>query len=104
MNFKMWVKSKFVLWQPRYNNLLTKKRVRKFTFLKHSFFENILLPSISINFFQTTSSNYIVGGNFVCSNSSILLEDLTRWMSGFEIFLIDHYAGDIGNKNIAVTY
>ena len=28
------------------------------------------------------------------SNSIILVEDLIGWMKGFEIFLIDHYAGD----------
>ena len=44
-----------------------------------------------------------MGGNFTCSNSVILVEDLTRWKRRFEIFLIDHYVGDIGNKNIAIT-
>ena len=35
---KMWVKSKFVLWQPRFYNLLPVKRITKLTFLKYSFF------------------------------------------------------------------
>ena len=52
--------------------------VRKFAFLKHSFFQNILLLSISINFFQTSSSDNLVGGNFACLNSIILVEDLLR--------------------------
>ena len=39
MIFRRWLKSKFIFWQPRYNNLLTEKKIaRKFTFLKHSFF------------------------------------------------------------------
>ena len=29
MIFKMWVKSKFVLWQLRYNKLLTEKKSKK---------------------------------------------------------------------------
>ena len=29
MILKMWVKSKFVLWQPRYYNLLTEKKDKK---------------------------------------------------------------------------
>ena len=41
---------------------------------------------------------------FTLSNSIILVEDLIRWMRCFEIFLIDHWAGDIGNKNIATKY
>ena len=40
-------------------------------------------------------------GNFALSNSIILVENLIRWTKGFEIVLIDHYAGDIGNKNVA---
>ena len=36
--FKMWVKSKFVLWQPRCCNLLTEKKDKKFTLLKCSCF------------------------------------------------------------------
>ena len=38
-------------------------------------------------------------GNFTLSNSIILLEDLIRGKRNFEIFLINHYAGDIGNEN-----
>ena len=42
-------------------------------------------------------------GNSALSNSIILVKDLTRWKRGFEI-LIDHYTGDIGNKNITGKY
>ena len=38
------------------------------------------------------------------SDSIILVEDLIRWNRIFEIFLIGHYAGDIGNKNNAGKY
>ena len=38
-------------------------------------------------------------GNFTLSNSIILLEDLIRGKRSFEIFLINNYAGDIGNEN-----
>ena len=43
-------------------------------------------------------------GNFTLPNSIISVEDLRRWKRSFEIFLIDHYAGDIGNENIAGKY
>ena len=39
-------------------------------------------------------------GNFTLSNSIISVKDLIRWKRGFEIFLIDHYPGDIGNKSL----
>ena len=83
------MKSKFVLWQPRYYNLLTDKKDKKILF-----FEVLI-------FFKTPSLDYILLGNFILSNSIILLEDLIRWKRGFEIFLIGQYAGDIGNKIIA---
>ena len=37
-------------------------------------------------------------GNFILSNSIILVEDLIRGKRGFEIFLIGHYAVDIRKK------
>ena len=46
------VKSKFVLWEPRYNNLLTKKKGKKIYFSEPLIFWNILLPSVSIFFFS----------------------------------------------------
>ena len=42
--------------------------------------------------------------SFTLSNSIILVEDLIRPTGGFETFLIDQYAGDIGNKNISSKY
>ena len=60
-----------------------------------------MLQSISENSLQTPSLDNIPLGHFALSNSIILAENLIRWTKGFEIFLIDHYAGDIGNKNIA---
>ena len=64
------MKSKFVLWQPRYYDLLTEEET--FTFLKYLFFsENVLLLSISINSLQTLSLDDILLGNFTLSNSII---------------------------------
>ena len=40
----------------------------------------------------------------ILSNSIILVEDRIRWKRGFEIFLTDHWAGNIGHKNIAGKY
>ena len=42
----------------------------------------------------------ILSRSFILSNSIILVKDLIRWKRRFEIFLIDHDAGDAGNKNI----
>ena len=103
MIFKMRLKSKFVLWQPPYYDCL-KKIIRKFTFLKYSFFKNVLLLSISRNSLQTSSLDDILLGNFTLSNSIISVKDLVRWKKGFETFLIDDYAGDIENKNITGKY
>ena len=52
------------------------------------------------NSLQTSSLDNMVLGNFILSNSIISVKDLIRWKRGSEIFLIDHYAGDIENKNI----
>ena len=56
--------------------------------------------SISRNYLQVD----ILLKIFTLSNSIILVEDLTRWKRGFEIFLFDHYVGDNENKNIAGKY
>ena len=99
----MWVKNKFVLWQPHYYDWL-KKVIQKFTFFKYSFFENVLLLSISRNSLQTPSLDDLLLENFILLNSIISVKDLIRWMIGFEIFLINHYASDIGNNNISGNY
>ena len=65
-----------------------KNSKRKFTFLKYSFFEDAPLLSISGNSLQTPSLDDIFFGNFILSNSIILVEDLIRWNRGFETFLI----------------
>ena len=72
--------------------------------MKYSFFENALLLSISRNSLQATFLDDILLGNFVLSNSIISVKDLIRSKRGFEIFLIDHCDGDIGNKNITGKY
>ena len=78
--------------------------LRKFMFLKYSFFEDVSLLSVSRNFLETPSLLHIFLENFILSNSIILVEDQIRWNWGFEIFLIDHYASEIRNKNITGKY
>ena len=98
MNLKMWAKSKFFCGS---HVIITDWKI-----LKYSFFENVLLLSISRNSLQapTSSLHNILFGNFALPNSIILVKDLIRWMRGFEVFLIDHYAGDIGNNSIIGKY
>ena len=81
-----------------------KKKYKKVFGVLIFFFENVPLLSISRNSFQTPSLDDKSLENFTLPNSIILVEDLIRWNKGFEIFLIDHYASDIGNKNIAGKY
>ena len=71
--------SKFVLWQTRYYNLLTEKKDKK------------------IFSWYTSGKFYIVKFNYLSGRPN-------KVKKSFEIFLIDHYAGDIGNKNIAGKY
>ena len=92
------------MWQPGYYNLLTEKRIRKFTLLKYSFSWKVLTLSISRNSPQTPFLDDIFLGNFASSNSIIFVEELIKWKRCFEIFLIDHCASDIGHKNIAGKY
>ena len=81
---------------------MTEKSIRKFEVL--IFFEDLPLLSIFRNSLQTPSLDYIFLGNFTLPNSIILVEGLVRSNRGFEIILIDHYAGDIGNTNITGKY
>ena len=79
MILKMWVKSKFVLWQSLYYNLLTEKNDKQILiFEAFIFFEKVMLLSISINYLQTPSLNDIILVNFPLSNSIILEEDRVR--------------------------
>ena len=98
--FKMWVKSKFVLWQQQcYNYLLSEEKGKKiYIFLSTHFFWKHFVTVNLKRFFL--SSDYILGVNFTWSNSITLVEELIRWRRDFEIFLIDHYTGDTGNKNL----
>ena len=52
------------------------------------------------NSLQTSSLDDMVLGNFIMSNSIISVKDIIIRKRGFEIFLIDHYVGDVENKNI----
>ena len=58
----------------------------------------------STHFLKATSLDDIILGNFTLSNWIILMKELIKWKESFEIFLIDHYAGDIGNISIAGKY
>ena len=72
--------------------------------MKHSFFENVLLLSISRSSRQTPYLDDILLENSILLNSIIPVKDLIRLKKSFEIFLIDHYASDIENNNIAGKY
>ena len=58
----------------------------------------------STHFLKAASLDDLILKNFTLSNWIILVEELIRWKESFKIFLIDHYAGDIGNINIAGKY
>ena len=75
-------------------------------FLEYSFFWKRTTTDNSWNSLPTPSLDGILleKYTFTMSNSIILVEDLVKWKRFFEIFLIDHCAGDIGNKNINGNY
>ena len=47
---------------------------------------------------------WYIFGKFYIAKFKISVKDLIKWKRGFEMFFIDHYAGDIGNKNITGKY
>ena len=105
ITLKMFVKSKFVFWQPHYNNFVVEKNGKKIHVFKYSFFRKRTALPISINYLQTPFLDDILLRNFTLSNSIVLLEDRITWKGGFEVFLIDDFGVDIaGNKNIAGKY
>ena len=81
-----------------------KKWSKTSCFWSTHYFENVPLLSISRNSLQLPSLDDILSGNFTLSNSIILVEDLIRWKRYFEIFVINHCAGNTGNKIIAGKY
>ena len=105
MILKMWVKSKFVLRQPRYYNLLTEKMIRESTALKYSFFrKRIITVTVKKLLSNTIFRWYILKYFQLLANSVILVKDWIKLKRGFEKFLIDPCAADFGNKNIAGKY
>ena len=62
--------------------------------------DTIKLKKFSLN----TFFRWYTFRNFTSSDSNILTEELTKLKKCFEIVLIGHCAGDIGNKNIAGKY
>ena len=41
---------------------------------------------------------------WILHGNVFLIKEPIRWKRAFEAFLIDHSAGDIGNKNTACAY
>ena len=72
--------------------------------MKYSFFWKRIVSANLKKFLQTTSVGDMLLENFTLSNSTILLEDLMKWKRCFEMLLIDYYADDIENKNVAGQY
>ena len=72
--------------------------------MKYLIFENVLLPLITRNLFQTPSLDDKILRNFTLSNSIISVKDLIRRKTGFEIFLIGLSTGDLGNNSITEKY
>ena len=62
----------------------------------------MLLLSVSRNSFQTQSSDDTCG-KFYMVKFNYFSGRPNKVKQRFEIFLIDHYAGYIGNKNISGT-
>ena len=63
--------------------------------------------SVTVNlkkFFSHTIFKWYTSGKLCIVNSFISVKDLIRWKRDFEIFLIDHYDGDTGNKNTTGKY
>ena len=99
----MWVKRKFVLWQHRYNNLLTEKQSKKvYVSEAISFWKYAVIVNLN-KFSSNTTFRWYFRGKCTWSNSIFLVEDLISWKRGYDVFWIDYYAGNIGNKNIGVT-
>ena len=98
---QMWMKSKFVLWQPRCYDLLTGEKgyVHSCFWSTHFFWKRTV--KVNLNKF---SSNTIFRWYTLRKFHIIKFNYLSGGARGFEIFLIDHFAGDIGNKNIAGKY
>ena len=99
----MWVKSKFVLWQPRYNNLSAKEKGKKLYVSEKLI---VWTHTVPVNH-KKLSSNTIF--RLYTSEKFYMVKFLyfsRRPNKGKEMFwniLIDHHVGDIRNKNITVT-
>ena len=104
MILKMWLKIKFVLWQPRYCKLLTRKIKRKFTFLNYSFFWKRTAIVNLKKFSSNTVFRLYNFGEFYLVKFSYFSGKPNKVETGIKIFLIDTYATNIGNNNIADKY
>ena len=103
-------KNKFVLWQHVIIRYWLKKNDQKIhIFEVLIFFENVLLLSVSRNYLQAPSLDYILMENFIdffifFVKFNYFSGRPNKGKRGFEIFLIDHCAGGIRNKNISGKY
>ena len=79
---------------------MTEKKRKKIYDFEAIVFENILLLSISKFSFQTPSSDDILAGNYMV-NFNYFIGRPNKVKESFQIFLIDHYTVDIGNKHIS---
>ena len=104
MILKMWLKIKFVLWQPRYCKLLTRKIKRKFTFLNYSFFWKRTAIVNLKKFSSNTVFRLYNFGEFYLVKFSYFSGKPNKVETGIKIFLIDTYAANIGNNDIADKY
>ena len=103
MILKMWVESKFVLWQPRYYNLIKKGQENSYFWSTHLFWK----PTVTVNrkkFSSSTIFRWYALGKFYIAKFNYFRGRPNTVKKKLEWFLIDHYTGDIENKNIAGKY
>ena len=103
MIFKMWVKSKFVLWKPRYNHLFAEKKGKKLYVSETLIFWKHTVPVNLKKFSSNTISRLYTWGKFYMVKLNYFSGRPNKVKERFWNILIEHYVGDIGNKNITVT-
>ena len=98
MFFKMWVKSKFVVRQTSYYNLLTLRNAKK----SYVFEAFIILKTYCYFQSQEILFKYHLQVIYLWDFYQVKFNSFSgRPKNIFGIFLIEHNAGDIENKNIA---
>ena len=69
---------------------LNEKNDTKIHVFETSFFENVLTATVNLKKFSSNTIFWEILHSYI---------QLFQWKRSFEIFLIDHYTGDIENKN-----